>query len=144
MKISIESLQKLLDDIACTSSTSPTNRISESNVWTFASALSAQFGLNFVQGVQFVQDSAHIAEIAIPSGLLSSATGVRPALRVSGVAPVYTITMLRMVTLATEERIELVAEQFALSYAPESMLGPPFDQRNRFNGDAFHQLFDYE
>lgn len=110
----------------------------------FRQRLSDEFFLDFnLSSESSIQDSTHGAEIGFPSILVVGEGRVVPCIRVSNHARLYVITVSRRITPDTESRVETVAQRLGFRYTPESMFGLPFDQRDRFNGDLFNQLYDY-
>lgn len=106
--------------------------------------LSEEFGVDFnLSGESSIQDSTHGAEIGIPGVLIVGEGSVVPCIRASNHERLYIITVLRRISQDTESRIEAVAARSGFRYTPESLFGLPFDQRDRFNGDLFNQLYDY-
>jgi|APTNR8051073442_1049403.scaffolds.fasta_scaffold06895_8 hypothetical protein len=114
------------------------------DVSDFRERLSVEFSLDFsLSGDSSIQDSTHGAEIGFPGILVVGEGQVVPCIRVSNHSRLYVITVARRITPETESSVETVAARLGFHYTPESMFGLPFDQRDRFNGDLFNQLYDY-
>lgn len=114
------------------------------DVSEFRDRLSDEFSLDFsLSGESSIQDSTHGSEIGVPQILVVGEGQVIPCIRVSNHSRLYVITVARRITPDTESRVEAVAERLGFRYTPESIFGLPFDQRDRFNGDLFNQLYDY-
>ncbi len=145
LKITAESLASLLESLRSRPGVAAVDEAElQQDIRQFCKALSQAFSLNFEDNVVYVQDSAHLAEIGIPSQLLSARAGTRSQIRVSRYFRLYVITAARNLLENTERLIEETASGQRFMYVPESLFGEPFDKRERFNHDAFNELFDFE
>jgi hypothetical protein len=112
----------------------------ERRVSLVASRLSSSLGRNCV--VETAQDATFFASISLPLvGLKSS--GLTPCVRFSRFEKLCTITMEHRMTHSDIALVRATLTDGKFVFVDASLLGEPFNSRQRFSGDLFNQLFDY-